>query len=288
MLLGIPGDNTYANFQEANRALWRQTVLPLVTRTAKALAAWLAPEEGLELRPDLDAVEALSPEREALWSRLEAASFLSTAEKRAAAGYGEVGDDDPSAKAGFNTSQPRDDHGRWTGDGGTEVVLAAEPGRRRAGLLDPIIEARLAAAEANARLLERTVRRLDPTWRPQPSAHPNPPNIEGRIRENESIAAAAEARLAELLRGAIPGFNPVWGFNRLRSELYAAGFRLERATDAPGFLYTHPTTGAKVRIMNRPPYRRRSDPPEKFYFNYYYRFQSGPGLPELPHVPIPD
>ena len=29
MLLGIPGDNTYANYQEANRAFWRQTVLPL-------------------------------------------------------------------------------------------------------------------------------------------------------------------------------------------------------------------------------------------------------------------
>jgi HK97 family phage portal protein len=30
MLLGIPGDNTYANYQEANRAFYRLTVLPLV------------------------------------------------------------------------------------------------------------------------------------------------------------------------------------------------------------------------------------------------------------------
>jgi phage portal protein BeeE len=71
MLLGIPGDNTYANYAEANRTFWRQTVLPLVTRTAKAFSAWLAPAFGgdgkLELRPDLDAVEALSTEREALW-----------------------------------------------------------------------------------------------------------------------------------------------------------------------------------------------------------------------------
>ena len=43
MLLGIPGDNTYANYAEANRSFWRQTVLPLVNRTAKALSAWLAP-----------------------------------------------------------------------------------------------------------------------------------------------------------------------------------------------------------------------------------------------------
>ncbi len=94
MLLGIPGDNTYSNFQEANRMLWRQTVLPLVSRTAKALSAWLGPSYGgaLDLRPDLDSVEALSSEREALWSRVEAASFLTVDEKRAAVGYGAMGE----------------------------------------------------------------------------------------------------------------------------------------------------------------------------------------------------
>ena len=68
MLLGIPGDNTYANYQEAHRALWRLTVLPLVGRTAEALGGWLGPAfgEGLRLGTDLDAVEALSAEREAL------------------------------------------------------------------------------------------------------------------------------------------------------------------------------------------------------------------------------
>ncbi len=43
MLLGIPGDNTYSNYQEANRAFYRLTVLPLVARTAADLTAWLAP-----------------------------------------------------------------------------------------------------------------------------------------------------------------------------------------------------------------------------------------------------
>ena len=46
MLLGIPGDNTYANYQEANRAFYRLTMLPLVARTAKELSAWLAPVFG--------------------------------------------------------------------------------------------------------------------------------------------------------------------------------------------------------------------------------------------------
>ena len=46
MLLGIPGDNTYSNYQEATRTFWRHTVLPLVTRTAKALSTWLSPAYG--------------------------------------------------------------------------------------------------------------------------------------------------------------------------------------------------------------------------------------------------
>ncbi len=106
MLLGIPGDNTYSNYQEAQRAFWRQTVLPLVHRTAKALSNWLAPafvsgmgqdgsvaQAGLELRPDLDAVEALAPEREALWSRMERTTFLTVDEKREAVGYTPMSDD---------------------------------------------------------------------------------------------------------------------------------------------------------------------------------------------------
>ena len=32
MLLGLPGDSTYANYREANRALWRLTVLPLADK----------------------------------------------------------------------------------------------------------------------------------------------------------------------------------------------------------------------------------------------------------------
>lgn len=103
MLLGIPGDTTYANYQEANRAFWRQTVLPLVRRTALGLSAWLGPawQDGLRLAADLDAVEALSMEREALWRRVGAAAFLSADEKREAVGYGPaaVGGDAASVRA---------------------------------------------------------------------------------------------------------------------------------------------------------------------------------------------
>ena len=91
MLLGIPGDNTFANYAEANRSFWRQTVLPLANRTARGLTRWLGDRYGdhhLLLGFDLDGVEALSPEREALWTRVGKADFLTDDEKRAAVGYG--------------------------------------------------------------------------------------------------------------------------------------------------------------------------------------------------------
>ncbi len=90
MLLGIPGDNTYANYAEANRALWRQSVVPLVKRTAESLSTWLTPayEGALRLVPDLDQIEALASERADLWTRVGAADFLTDEEKRAAVGYG--------------------------------------------------------------------------------------------------------------------------------------------------------------------------------------------------------
>ncbi len=97
MLLGIPGDNTYANYREANRAFWRQTVLPLVNRTAQSLGNWLgvAWPEDLRLSFDADQIEALSTERESLWDRVASADFLTRAEKREAVGYGaeEVAED---------------------------------------------------------------------------------------------------------------------------------------------------------------------------------------------------
>ena len=88
MLLGLPGDATYANYQEANRAFYRLTVLPLAARVTAAVSHWLAGFTGerLELKPDLDGVPALAAEREAQWSRVAGADFLSEAEKRSLLG----------------------------------------------------------------------------------------------------------------------------------------------------------------------------------------------------------
>ena len=88
MLLGIQGDATYANYQEANRAFYRLTVLPLATRVAAQLGAWLAEftGEALQLKPDLDQVPALAAERDAQWKRVSDADFLTQAEKRSLLG----------------------------------------------------------------------------------------------------------------------------------------------------------------------------------------------------------
>jgi len=96
MLLGIPGDMAYANYQEANRAFFRLTVLPMVARVSSAVSHWLSEYLGeeVELRPDLDQVPALSIERDNQWRRVGEAAFLSMAEKRALLGLPKLNDED--------------------------------------------------------------------------------------------------------------------------------------------------------------------------------------------------
>ncbi len=222
MLLGIPGDNTYSNYQEAQRAFWRATVLPLIARMTKAVSGWLAPAYGggVELRPDLDQVEGLSAEREALWARLNAATFLTANEKRAAVGYGPVdaaGAGDANVK--FSPDQPRvpagsSDGGQWTDGGGGgggssssgRVRVAQAGGGRgaRSAILarfpeaTPAQEVRLAVAEASARNMLEQVRARDPNWKPTPSLSST---VEGTISAAEAEAREAEARLAEISGG---------------------------------------------------------------------------------------
>ena len=84
MLLGLPGDNTYANYREANRALWRLTLLPLIAKILTGIGCGLEPWfPGADASVDLDRVPALAEDREKLWSQVAGADFLSGAEKRA-------------------------------------------------------------------------------------------------------------------------------------------------------------------------------------------------------------
>jgi HK97 family phage portal protein len=83
VLLGLPGDATYANYREANKALWRQAILPLAGKILDGIAEGLRPWfPDLSLKVDVNQVSALSEDRERLWAQVSAAEFLSPDEKR--------------------------------------------------------------------------------------------------------------------------------------------------------------------------------------------------------------
>jgi phage portal protein BeeE len=79
VLLGLPSDATYANYREANRALYGQGILPLARKLLDVLAQGLRPWfEGLEFGIDLDAVPAVAADRKRLWANVGATDFLTT------------------------------------------------------------------------------------------------------------------------------------------------------------------------------------------------------------------
>jgi len=102
MLIGLPGDATYANYREANRALWRLTILPMLERIlgglSGALAAWWP---GCKLAVDVDAVTALAEDRERLWAQVSGADFLSDDEKREMLGFGPALHREPRSGVGI-------------------------------------------------------------------------------------------------------------------------------------------------------------------------------------------
>ena len=91
-LLGIPGDNTYANLQEARLALWEQTIIPMVENVIGNLNTWL---QGLyysevELSYSTDDISALTLRKEAMWNRVEHCTFMTINEKRQSVGLGPI------------------------------------------------------------------------------------------------------------------------------------------------------------------------------------------------------
>ena len=88
MLLGLPGDSTHANYREANKALWRLTVLPLAGAILAGLVPGLAADfPGGRVEVDLDRVPALVEDRERLWAMVARADFISADEKREMVGW---------------------------------------------------------------------------------------------------------------------------------------------------------------------------------------------------------
>ena len=89
VLVGLPGDATYANAREAGRALYRQTILPMAETMLAGLGAmlgdWLGP---VRIAVDTDKISELAEDRARLWQQVGAAEFLSRAEKREQIGFG--------------------------------------------------------------------------------------------------------------------------------------------------------------------------------------------------------
>lgn len=92
-LLGIKGDSTYNNQAEAREAMWQDTIIPLLDDLCDSLNNWLVPmfgRDSLRVGFDLDEVPALAPSRQAKWTAVSTATFLTTNEKRVATGYEEL------------------------------------------------------------------------------------------------------------------------------------------------------------------------------------------------------
>jgi len=88
VLVGLPGDATYANAREAGRALVRQTVLPLANRILAGLGAMLSDWCGeVRFTVDTDQISELAEDRAHLWAQVAAADCISRDEKRAMLGF---------------------------------------------------------------------------------------------------------------------------------------------------------------------------------------------------------
>jgi HK97 family phage portal protein len=87
-LLGITGDNTYSNMQEARLALWEENIIPLLDKYADALSSWLSYwyREDLTIDFDKESISVLTERRESLWSKIAGADFMTINEKRALVG----------------------------------------------------------------------------------------------------------------------------------------------------------------------------------------------------------
>jgi len=87
-LIGDSQSKTYSNYQEARRALYTDTVLPLMYEFIDELNRWLCPmyKDGVTLDMDKDAIELLQEDRKNKFLYISQADFMSVNEKREALG----------------------------------------------------------------------------------------------------------------------------------------------------------------------------------------------------------
>jgi len=90
LLLGIKGDNTFANYAEARLAFWEDTVLPLLNMILTDWNTWLAAPFAVEIRPDVDSIPAIAEKRLKMWEMANASTDLTVNERRELKGYGPI------------------------------------------------------------------------------------------------------------------------------------------------------------------------------------------------------
>lgn len=97
-LLGLKGDNTFANYAEARVALYEETIIPLATKMCSFFTRWLLPQfqtrSDLRLSFDVDKIPALQTKRYAAFERLDRLNMLTINEKRELLNYEPVPDGD--------------------------------------------------------------------------------------------------------------------------------------------------------------------------------------------------
>ena len=91
-LVGIPGDSTYANYEQASLSFWTETVLPQLVLILEGFNRWLTPLYGddLYLWFDEEMIPALEPRRNQKATRINASGYMTINEKRRAMGLDDV------------------------------------------------------------------------------------------------------------------------------------------------------------------------------------------------------
>ena len=85
-MLGIKGDSTYSNYEQARQAFWEETVTFYLTLIRDEFNHWLLRGSNKYLDYDLDNMPAFELKRASLWERARAADFITINEKRAMVG----------------------------------------------------------------------------------------------------------------------------------------------------------------------------------------------------------
>jgi len=137
-ILGIPGSQTFANYEQANLSFWTDTVLPLNELLLDAYNRWLIPFYGddLVLKYDHDSIDALEPIRKQKADRIKEANYMQIGEKRKAMGH------DSLKNKEINDSLLLDGRGILLGMDGQVISLAGAPVTPPEPTADPMAAAK--------------------------------------------------------------------------------------------------------------------------------------------------